>query len=150
MDFEVTRRALSPKERFPMPWVPKVKEIAALLSAEGPRRFEYFVHRVCDTRRVWGLYDGGWASLGDDTEKLLPLWPHQTYAVQFRRGDWSTYAPREVDLDVFLTEWIPRLSAAGVSPAVFPNALGSAVIVSAADLAAALRNELAESYGETT
>jgi hypothetical protein len=131
-----------------MAWAPKEKEIAALLSADGKRRYAYFIHRVCDTRKIWGLYDDGWASLGDGEKKLLPLWPHQAFAVRFARGDWRAYEPRDVDLDVFLADWIPRLTAEGVEPAVFPDAGGSAVIVSAAALDANLRHELAESYGE--
>jgi hypothetical protein len=131
-----------------MTWIPKDKEIEALLSADGKRRYEYFIHRVCDTRKVWGLFDDGWASLGDGEKKLIPLWPHQVFAERFKAADWSSYTPREIDLDVFLERWIPGMRAEGVEPAIFPNASGSALIVSLFDLEDNLRHELSESYGE--
>ena len=131
-----------------MTWIPKEKEIDALLSADGKRRYQYFIHRVCDTRKMWGLFSDGWASLGDGEKKLIPFWPHQIYAERFKSTDWSSYVPREIDLEVLLERWIPGMSAEGVGPAIFPNASGSAVIVSLADLEANLRHELSESYGE--
>ena len=39
--------------------------LEALLAADGKRRYEYFVHRVCDMDKIWGLHHNGWASLGD-------------------------------------------------------------------------------------
>lgn len=119
-----------------------------MLAADGTHRYEYFIHRVCDTRRVWGLYKEGWASLGDGRKKLLPLWPHETYAERFKGTDWSSYVPREIDLGVFLERWIPGMKADGVQPAVFPVDSGNSVVVSLSDLEANLRHELAESYGE--
>lgn len=131
-----------------MTWIPREKEIDAMLSADGKRRYEYFVHRVCDTRKVWGLFNDGWASLGDGEKKLIPFWPHQVFAERFKTTEWSSYTPRDIDLGVFLERWIPGMRAEGVGPAVFPNASGSAVIVSLDDLEANLRHELSESYGE--
>lgn len=131
-----------------MTWVLKEKEIAALLAADGKRRYDYFIHRVCDTQKIWGLYDDGWASLGDGVTKLLPLWPHETFAGLFAMGEWSSHQPREIDLHEFLERWIPGLAAEGIEPAVFPNAQGRAVTVSLTDLEAHLRRELSEHYGE--
>lgn len=131
-----------------MTWVPREKEIAALLAADGRPRYEYFIHRVCDTRRVWALYDDGWASLGDGDEKLIPFWPHAVFAERFAVGEWVTYTPREIELDAFLSTWIPGLAAEGVQPAIFPNQEGKAIIITLADLEANLRHELSESYGE--
>ena len=131
-----------------MTWVPKEKEIAAVLAADGKRRYEYFIHRVCDTRKIWALYDDGWASLGAPHEKLMPFWPHAIFAERFAIGDWITYRPREIDLDTFLVRWLPELASQGIGPAIFPDQNGKAVIVGLTDLAANLRHELSESYGE--
>ena len=128
-------------------WVLKENEVDAVLAADGKRRFEYFIHRVCDSRKVWGLYEEGWASLGNDETKLMPLWPHQAFAARFTLGNWSSYAPRALELDEFLHRWIPLVRSEGIEPAVFPNLAGSAVLVSAADLETQLRRELAECYG---
>lgn len=131
-----------------MAWLPKEKEIEAMLAAEGRKRYEYFIHRVCDTRKIWGLYDGGWASLGDGEKKLIPFWPHEAYASRFRATDWSAYAPKEIELGVFLESWIPGMRSAGASPAIFPVGSGSSVLVSLDDLEANLRHELSNSYEE--
>jgi hypothetical protein len=131
-----------------MAWLPSDKEIAAMVSAEGKKRYEYFIHRVCDTGKVWGLFDGGWASLGDGTTKMIPFWPHEAYAIRFATGDWSSYAPKEIDLDVFMDRWIPGMKADGVGPAIFPVGNGTSVVVNLADLEANLRHERANSYGD--
>lgn len=131
-----------------MAWIPKEKEVEAMLTAEGRRRYEYFIHRVCDTRKVWGLYDDGWASLSEKEKRLIPLWPHETYAERFKNADWSSYTPKEIELGIFLEQWIPGMKAEGVDPAVFPVGTGSSVLVSLTDLEANLRHELAESYDE--
>jgi hypothetical protein len=131
-----------------MAWLPKEKEIEVMVSADEKRRYEYFVHRVCDTRKVWSLYDGGWASLGDGKKKLVPLWPHETYAERFKKEDWSSYAPKQIELGVFLERWIPGMRADGVEPAIFPVQSGASVVVSLEDLEANLRHELSNSYEE--
>lgn len=131
-----------------MSWVLKEKEISALLVAEGKRRYEYFIHRVCDTEQIWGLYDGGWAHMGDGENKFLPLWPHEEYARRFALGEWSSYQPQEIELHEFLQDWLSDLTAKGVGVAIFPTAFAGAVTVSLADLEAHLRHELAEYYGE--
>lgn len=128
-------------------WVLKDKEVDAVLAADGKRRFEYFIHRVCDSRKVWGLYQEGWASLGDGETKLMPLWPHQAFAARFITGQWAEYEPRAIELDEFLQRWIPLMESEGIEPAVFPNLAGSAVLVSTADLETQLRRELEECYG---
>ncbi len=127
-----------------MAWILKEKEIEALLTADGKRRYEYFIHRVCETRKIWGLHDQGWASLADGDTKLLPLWPHATYARKFKTRDWSKYEPAEIDLDDFLGLWVPRLKTDNIQPAIFPVGIGNAVIVTVDDLEADLRQELGD------
>lgn len=131
-----------------MAWIPK--EIEALLAADGKRRYEYFIHRVCATRKVWGLYADGWASLGDDDEKqkLILFWPHEVFATRFRTEAWQAYVPKAIELDAFLTRWIPGMKLEGVGPAIFPVGSGSAVLVTLEDLDANLRHELSEVHGE--
>ncbi|MBI5426634.1 MAG: DUF2750 domain-containing protein [Opitutae bacterium] len=131
-----------------MAWLPKEKEVEAMLGADGKKRYEYFIHRVCDTRKVWGLHDGGWASLGDGDKKWIPFWPHEIYASRFRTADWSSYVPKEIELGAFLDRWLPGMRADGVAAAIFPVGPGSSVLVSLDDLEANLRHELSNSYEE--
>lgn len=131
-----------------MAWIPKEKEIAALLAADGRRRYEYFIHRVCDTRQVWGLHADGWAILDDGEHKLIPVWPHAIFATRFAPPAWDGYAPQAIDLDTFLKEWPLALESQGTRPAIFPVPSGSSVLVSWGDLVTNLRDELATYHGE--
>ena len=116
-----------------------------MVAADGKRRYEYFIHRVADTQRVWSLHADGWAALGDDEgKKLFPLWPHEKYAERFKKEGFEAYEPRAIDLDLFVEEWLPKMKEAGVSPAVFPVATGASVVVSCDDLQANLRHELSK------
>ncbi len=128
-----------------MPWVPKDSEIEAMIGADGRRRYEYFIHRVGDTRRVWSLHADGWAALGDDEgKKLFPLWPHRKYAERFKKEEWEGYTPQAIDLDPFIDEWLPKMKESGVSPAVFPVSSGASVVVTCEELQANLRDELSK------
>ena len=131
-----------------MAWLPKEREVAAMLSADSKRRYEYFIHRVCDARKVWGLYADGWATLGDGEKKLIPFWPHEVYAARFAVDGWASYAPKEIELGDFIERWIPRMKAEGVEPAIFAVGSGSSVLVSLSALEANLRHELSDAYGE--
>ncbi|MBI5771975.1 MAG: DUF2750 domain-containing protein [Verrucomicrobia bacterium] len=129
-----------------MSWTPKEREIEALVAADGKRRYEYFIHRVCDSRRIWSLFQDGWASLGDGDRKLIPFWPHAAYASLFKTGDWASYEPKAIELDEFLRDWIPGMQKEGVAPAIFPVGTGSSILVSFDDLKANLKAELSK-YG---
>ena len=131
-----------------MTWVPNEKEIADVLAADGRHRYEYFIHRVCEARAVWALYNEGWASVGQDTgETMIPVWPHQAYANAFRTGPWVDFEPRKIDLEEFITTWLPGMQKEGLQPAVFPVPAGTSVIVTAEDLDANLRHELEDVHG---
>lgn len=131
-----------------MTWVLTEKEYASVVAADGHRRYEYFIHRVCDTKKLWMLYADGWASLSEGEQQLIPFWPHEQYAAQFRTGEWAPYEPKPVDLHEFLDRWIPGMRKEGIGPAVFPVPSGSAILVSLDDLEANLRHELAEYHGD--
>jgi len=125
-----------------MAWVPKEKEIDAMLSADVKHRYEYFIHRVCDTQEIWGLYNNGWACLGDGEKKFIPFFPHSAYAEHFRKNGWDTYQPKCIDIEEFIAHWIPKMKNDGIEPAIFPVGSGNSVVVNLADLEANLQHEL--------
>jgi hypothetical protein len=131
-----------------MTWVPSEREIASVLSADTRHRYEYFIHRVCEAKAVWALYQEGWASIGDEGGgQMIPFWPHQAFAAAFATGAWAGFEPRKIALDDFLQTWIPGMRQRGVEPAIFPVAAGNSAVVSLDDLDANLRHELDEVYG---
>lgn len=132
-----------------MTWVPTPNEIASVVASDGRHRYEYFIHRVCETKAVWALYNEGWASVGqDEGETMIPFWPHEAFAKAFAIGGWAGFTPRKIELHEFLEAWIPGLRQNAIQPAIFPVATGSSVLVSLDDLEANLRHELDEVYGE--
>lgn len=131
-----------------MSWEPTEKEIQQVIVADARHRYEYFIHRVCEAKAVWALFNDGWASVaGDNGEQLIPVWPHQVYAQTFATGAWAAFQPRRIALEDFLEEWIPGFERAALQPAVFPVPEGSSILVTAEDLDANLRHELSEVYG---
>lgn len=131
-----------------MTWVLTEKEIMGVLAADPRRRYEYFVHRACDTKRVWTLHADDWARFTDGGQLLIPLWPHERFAAMFCIGEWAGYIPKAIELHEFLEKWPQTMKRDGLEPAILPGASGRAVIVSIDELVAHLRHELAEYYGE--
>lgn len=131
-----------------MTWVPTEKEIADVLRADGEHRLEYFIHRVCEARALWALFDDGWASYPDDDgTPLILLWPHQVFAQPYAAGSWAAFTPRRIPLDEFLETWIDGMRRANTKPALFPVPSGNSIIVTLDELEAGLRQELSEVYG---
>jgi hypothetical protein len=82
---------------------------------------------VCDSKKVWGLYHDGWATLGDETAKYLPFWPHKIFAARFKNASWEAYIPKEIALDEFLERWLPGMKREGFCPAIFPVEAGKCI-----------------------
>ncbi|HKF49784.1 MAG TPA: DUF2750 domain-containing protein [Terracidiphilus sp.] len=92
----------------------------------SPReRYEYFVKRAADWGELWGLYQDGWAQLGDGEEREhMPIWPHEEFARHYATGDWRKFEPKRIDLREWLESWTPRLIDEGRGVAVFPVRTG--------------------------
>ena len=125
-----------------MAWVLNDEEIETMLAADGEHRYAYFVHHVCETRRVWGLYGEGWASLCEGGKKYILFWPHEAYAARFKDAQWRAYEPQPIELDVFLERWVPGMKKEAIDPAVFPVRSGSTAVISVDDLEENIRHEL--------
>jgi len=92
------------------------REFEAVSCLGAEERFAHFLKRVADWEAVWGLRDeAGWVAATDsDDHSSFPLWPHPLYMASD---------------NVFL--------------AVFPTPALRGIIVSATELATALRQALA-------
>jgi hypothetical protein len=95
---------------------------------------------------VWGLRDAaGWVAAADgEGHSSFPVWPHPRYASACADHEWAGNAPASIDVYTFVEEWLPAMASDQVSLAVFPTPGLRGVIVSATELAAALRQALAE------
>jgi hypothetical protein len=123
----------------------KPQKFAAVIALPGPKRYEHFIKTVADRRKVWGLYDNGWALMGDSQgRQLFALWPDPEYALLKATGDWANFVPREIDLDDLLDIRLPEFRANGTGVAVFPVPSGHAVIPTLDEFEAHLREELSK------
>ena len=102
-------------------------EIESVIKLPALKRYQYFIKRVADTGKVWGLYQEGWALAGEDgNHKLLPLWPAKEYATLCAQDEWKDYKPQFVNLNIFLSQYIDDLEKENIFPTIFytPNDLG--------------------------
>lgn len=104
------------------------QQIESVLALPSEKRYQYFVKLAADREEVWGLYDDGWALAGTDTDtKILPLWPTKEYASLCAKDEWAEYIPEPIDLDEFLSEFLPGLKDAGILPGIFYTPIDKAV-----------------------
>lgn len=121
------------------------KEIEALISSSGEKRYTYFVKRVADSENVWGLYDDGWALAStDDGILVFPVWSAKEYATLCKKGEWTNYEPKSFSLEEFLTELLPNLKTDGMVPGVFYTPDSNGVTLSAEQLLEDIKNELSK------
>lgn len=122
------------------------QEFDAVSRLGADERFVHFLKRVADWETVWGLRDeAGWVAAADsEGNSSFPVWPHPRYAAACADNQWAGNAPASIDVHELVEEWLPAMASDNVSLAVFPTPGLRGVIVSAAELAAALRQALAE------
>jgi Protein of unknown function (DUF2750) len=96
------------------------KQVEAVLALPPSKRYSHFIKKVVGWRKLWGLYDEGWAmSTSPSGVPVLPMWPEREYAERCISGEWAGYAPKEIDLDDALDNMIPMLRQRGILPGVF-------------------------------
>ncbi|MCO5067066.1 MAG: DUF2750 domain-containing protein [Kiritimatiellae bacterium] len=98
------------------------QKIASVLALDAPKRYAHFIKVCADQRKMWGLYQNGWALAESDTgEPAFPVWPAREYAVLCAVRQWEGYEPREIDLDTFFENLVPSLLDRKTILAVFPK-----------------------------
>jgi hypothetical protein len=123
----------------------KPQKFAAVIALPGPKRYEHFIKTVADQRKVWGLYDNGWALMGSaEGQDLFALWPAADYAALKATGSWSHYSPREIDLDYLLDTLLPQFRRNGTGISVFPLPSGIGLAPELDEFEAHLREELSK------
>ena len=85
-------------------------------------RRTHFVQAVVAADQVWSLYADTWARAptSDETE-ALPFWPDRRNAARCITGAWSTFAPRSIDLDAFLEQWLTGMHEDNILAVLHPT-----------------------------
>ncbi|WP_374357196.1 DUF2750 domain-containing protein [Chitinimonas sp.] len=122
------------------------QEFAALSSLNGDARFEHFVKRVADRQTVWGLRNPeGWVSASDDAgNEGFPVWPHPNYATACASSEWTAHSPVAIEIELFVSEWLPKMEEQNLNVIVFPTTELRGVRISASELRKILVQELSQ------
>lgn len=119
------------------------KQIEAVISLSGDKRYEYFIKIVSDWEEVWGLYYDGWALSETDTgEVVFPLWPAKEYAELCANREWSEYGAVSFPLESLIDELLPSLQIDSIQPCIFSTDKNEGVVVSTTQLLQDLEQEL--------
>lgn len=119
------------------------KKIENILKMPGDERLQYFVRKVSDFEEVWGLFDDGWAMTADtEGRKAIPLWPEKDFSDLCAEGVWENYNSKPIELDRFVSKWLPGMEKDGVLTAIFPTPKNKGVIIQPKDLLTTLEEEI--------
>ncbi|MEI8372831.1 MAG: DUF2750 domain-containing protein [Planctomycetota bacterium] len=119
------------------------KQFESVTALDAPNRYSYFVRKVADFEKVWGLFEDGWALMGDDAgNQILPVWPEREFAEALAQGDWATHTAKAISLKDFVEKWLPGMEKDGKQLAVFPTPSGKGVLVAPPRLLTDLRSEM--------
>lgn len=128
-------------------FVPREKEVAALLQADASERFRYFINKVADWGVAWGLSDDkGWVSSSDAESPLVfPLWPAEAYAQAAAVRLWAGQRPTPIDIHELVEVLMPKWIENGLQVGVFPLPSGRMVVLPVDEV----RDALIEEAGRT-
>jgi hypothetical protein len=98
------------------------KEFETVIKQPPNIRYEYFIKKVVDFERVWGLYNDGWATAKDKEDNaLIPFFPKKEFAEICAKNEWSGYKAEPIDLDDFIDKWLTGMKNDGIKPSIFPT-----------------------------
>lgn len=119
------------------------KQIAAVIKLSPSKRYSHFIKKVVGWKKVWCLYNNGWAmSESNEGKYIFPMWPEKEYAEICISEDWKDYLAKSIELDEVLDSLIPMLKEKEILPGVFFTVKDGSVNVSVELLETDLRNEL--------
>lgn len=119
------------------------QELDNVINLPSAKRYKYFISKVVDEDKVWGLYRDGWALAGDENETpLLALWPAREYAELCKEQTWSDYTSVAINLHDFMQQHIGELKVAGIGLAIFYTPSNKGIEVSYSKFIEDLQKEL--------
>jgi hypothetical protein len=122
------------------------KELESLSSATPFKRYEYFIHKVCDWKKVYTLKtQDGFVLLGDNENELIPVWAFPEFCQEAIINEWENAEVYEIELDYFLDKWITGAKKDNRKFVVIPNGENNGVVVDSDNLLGDLEKEL-ENY----
>jgi hypothetical protein len=120
------------------------KEHDNVVLLPGLQRYNHFVARAADWQEIWTLKaPDGYVLFGNDEgQECVPVWPHPDYALALAKDSWSNCTPECIDIESFMTRWLPSMAERKQFLAVFPTSDQKGVVVEPARLQKDLTEEL--------
>lgn len=112
------------------------------LKLEAPKRYEHAIKQIVGWGELWGLYDNGWALVGDGTEKYLALWPAKEYAELCINNEWGSYHSKNIKLEDFMEKTIKDLIENRIHLAIFITPEDKGITPSYEEFVKDINNEL--------
>jgi hypothetical protein len=121
------------------------KEVESVIKLSAAKRYDYFIKKVADTTKIWGLYSNGWALSGDiELNKILPLWPDKVYAELCANSEWDGYVAESIDVHDFIEKYIESLELDSIKIAIFYTPEDKGAIIPHKNLKEDLKGALQE------
>lgn len=118
------------------------KKQANILALGAKERCDYFVRKVADFERVWGLFEIGWASFRAGDATVLPFWPEEEFACLCAHSEWEGYTPREIKISDFMSTWLPGMVIDNRMCLAFPNPENQGFLIGPEDLKSLIESEI--------
>ncbi|QPC47637.1 DUF2750 domain-containing protein [Mangrovibacillus cuniculi] len=84
---------------------------------DSKKRYDAFLRKVVENKKVWGLEHNGMWCVCESTEYedtlVMPFWSDEAYARQCNINEWSHYKPTPIPLEIFLSNWIYGMNEEG-------------------------------------
>ena len=125
-------------------WGLNEKEFRSVQALPAERRLKYAISRIADREQVWSLKRAeGWVVMADASgRECLPIWPHPDFAKTCAEGTWGDAHPESIELEEWMSNWLPGLKADNRLIAIFPSVVDNAVVLDSDSLQRRLRAEL--------
>ncbi|GGX43807.1 DUF2750 domain-containing protein [Saccharospirillum salsuginis] len=119
---------------------PEDQKALSNLSAE--ERYDYLLDAIIKNEQVWTLQSvDGVVLMSSDRVECLPIWPHAELAKEWASGDWDDCYPASIDLDSWMSRWLPGMEEDGYSLAMFPSVNEEGIVMTPAELRDQLETE---------
>lgn len=127
-----------------MPYRLEADEFGKIIALSSEERYQHFLKKVADWEELWALSDGeGWVvQATSDNRPYITLWPHPEFAKDAVKRFLPGNEVEEIDFEFLLEQCIPLLKREGIAISILPNHEWQAVLLSADQFEADLREEM--------
>lgn len=96
-------------------------EFVEISKLQPEERFDYALKVMVENSELWGLFgENGWLLLQAENDACVPIWPHESFAKAWEKDDFPDCKPKKIELDAWLSQWLPGMQKNGTLVLVFP------------------------------